>query len=86
MRLVAKIFAILFSALTLFSAQAASADVNDFSFESFDAVYDLSVNAEADNRPEMRVTETLVALFPDTDQNLGIKRSIPSKSYGINPG
>lgn len=86
MKLVAKIFAILFSALTLFSAQAASADVNDFSFESFDAVYDLSVNAEADNRPEMRVTETLVALFPDTDQNRGIKRSIPSKSYGINPG
>ena len=86
MRLVAKIFAILFSALTLFSAQAASADINDFSFESFDAVYDLSVNAEVDNRPEMRVTETLVALFPDTDQNRGIKRSIPSKSYGINPG
>jgi uncharacterized membrane protein YgcG len=68
------------------ASQPASADVNDFSFESFDASYDLSVNSDFDNRPEMNVTETLVAVFPETDQNHGIKRSIPTSSYGIYPG
>jgi hypothetical protein len=79
------VLALLF-AIPVLVAQPAHADVNDFSFESFDASYDLSVNPEFDNRPEMNVTETLVALFPETDQNHGIKRSLPTSSYGIYPG
>ena len=66
--------------------QIASADVNDFSFESFDAVYELSQNKDFDNRPEIHVTETIVAIFPEINQNRGIKRSIPSSSYGVYPG
>jgi len=58
-----------------------SANVEDFSFTSFEATYKLSVNAEKNNRAEMLVTETLVADFPEFDQNHGIRRSIPDSSY-----
>jgi uncharacterized membrane protein YgcG len=86
MKYLSKLLTVLFALSPLLATQPASADVNDFSFESFDASYDISVNKEFANRPEMQVTETLVALFPETDQNRGIKRSIPSSSYGIYPG
>ncbi len=86
MKIRLKLLALLIVVNTLFSAQAASADVNNFSFESFDVVYELSINKNFDNRPEVHITETIVALFPDVDQNRGIKRSIPSTSYGIYPG
>jgi uncharacterized membrane protein YgcG len=65
---------------------ASSADVNDFSFESFDATYEISVNEAEDKRPEMIVTEKLVAVFPMVEQNRGIRRSIPLKSYQLFPG
>ncbi|NCA08031.1 MAG: DUF2207 domain-containing protein [Micrococcales bacterium] len=63
-----------------------SADVNDFTFDSFHGEYQLSLNSAKDNRPEMLVTETLVANFPEIDQNHGIMRSIPTSSYGKFPG
>jgi len=86
MKSIRKSLSVLVAAIALFMPQLASADVNDFSFESFDATYSLSVNEQAENRPEMQVTETLVALFPEIDQNRGIKRSLPSSSYGDKPG
>jgi len=67
-------------------ASPGSADVNDFSFSSFAANYELKLNKAKDNRPEMWVTETLVANFPDFDQNHGLMRSIPETSYGELPG
>jgi uncharacterized membrane protein YgcG len=48
---------------------------NDFTFDSFDAVYDLGLTG--DGRSTATVTETLVAVFPDFDQNHGIFRVIP---------
>ncbi|GAA1775801.1 DUF2207 family protein [Agromyces lapidis] len=54
---------------------AARADADDFVFDSFDAVYELSLDDEG--RSVMVVTETLVAVFPDFDQNRGIRRAIP---------
>ena len=57
-------------------------DTSDFSFESFDADYTLTRDAEG--YAEMRVVETLVAVFPDFDQNRGILRDIPSY-YGEVP-
>jgi uncharacterized membrane protein YgcG len=86
MKLRFKLLAALVVANFLIPGQIASADVNDFSFESFDAVYELSQNKDFDNRPEIYVTETIVALFPEINQNRGIKRSIPSSSYGVYPG
>ena len=61
--------------------EASSADVgvrtgvDDFTFASFDAVYELS--RDADGRSVLDTTETLVAVFPEFDQNRGIRRAIP---------
>ena len=59
---------------------AAHASVDDFSFDSFDGVYELSRDAEG--RSVLTVEETLVARFPDFDQNRGIKRAIPESYLG----
>ncbi|MFT2690268.1 DUF2207 domain-containing protein [Clavibacter zhangzhiyongii] len=61
-------------AIPLGLAAPAHADVDDFSFRSFDALYRLS--ADADGRAVLRTTETLVAEFPDEDQNRGIRREL----------
>jgi len=81
-----KILSSLLVAASFWWSSPATADVNSFEFESFDARYELSLNQEADNRPEMLVTETLVAIFPQSDQNRGIRRDIPESSYGSLPG
>ena len=57
-------------------AADARAGVNDFVFASFDASYELDRDAEA--RSTLRTTEHLVAVFPDIDQNRGIRRAIPA--------
>ncbi|MCP2371494.1 putative membrane protein YgcG [Agromyces terreus] len=54
---------------------AVPAGVDDFSFASFDAVYELG--RDADGRSVLDTTETLVAVFPEYDQNRGIRRAIP---------
>ncbi|MHA6670172.1 DUF2207 domain-containing protein [Homoserinimonas sp. A447] len=59
-------------ALVLGVAAPASADVDDFFFESFDGRYELS--RDADGHSLLTTTETLVAVFPDFDQNRGIRR------------
>ena len=56
------------------------ADVNDFSFDSFDAQYDLGL--DADGRSTLKTVETIVARFPDVDQNHGIQRAIPTHYEG----
>ena len=58
------VFAIL--ALAVFSpANAANANVNNFSFESFKGEYRL--NKDENGRAVMKVTENLVATFPDSN-------------------
>lgn len=57
------------------AAAALTADVSDFSFESFSGEYHLDIDAEG--RATTRVVETVVAVFPDFDQNRGIIRAIP---------
>jgi len=86
MRTLRKYVVVAFVFALLGITSPSSADVNDFSFTSFEATYDLSINKAKDNRPEMWVTERLVADFPETDQNHGIRRSIPESSYGKYPG
>jgi len=86
MRTFSRLFAAVMFFVLFSTPAAALADVDDFSFESFDARYELSLNVDANNRPEMLVTETLVAVFPEIDQNRGIKRDIPAYSYGDKPG
>ncbi|QAY74396.1 DUF2207 domain-containing protein [Agromyces protaetiae] len=59
---------------------ALPADVDDFSFASFDAVYDLGRDDEGHST--LTTTERLVAVFPDFDQNHGIRRAIPERYDG----
>jgi hypothetical protein len=62
--------------VTAVGAPGARAGVDDFRFASFDAVYQLDRDAEA--RSTLHTTEHLVAVFPDIDQNRGIRRAIPA--------
>jgi len=60
---------------------AIAADTSDFTFDSFDADYTLS--READGTATLQVVETIVARFPDFDQNRGIIRAIPDDYDGV---
>lgn len=55
-------------------ATAASADVDDFAIESFDAVYELS--RDESGRSSLATVEHIVAVFPDFDQNRGLIRDL----------
>ena len=68
------------SIVIFFGSLPASAAVNDFYFESFDAEYTLGKDAE--NRSTLAITETLTAVFPNTNQNHGIERAIPNEYDG----
>lgn len=62
------------------TAQAPAADVDDFSYASWDARYEISRDDEG--RAAMHVTETLVARFPERDQNRGIVRGLATTYEG----
>ncbi|MFD4960293.1 DUF2207 domain-containing protein [Microbacterium sp. NPDC058389] len=58
----------------------ARAAVDDFSFESLDVEYQLG--RDADGASTLTVVETFVALFPDIDQNHGMRRAVPDSYQG----
>ena len=66
--------------LILGAATPASADVNDFQFTSFDGQYLLSTDAEGHS--QLTTVETLVAVFPQSDQNHGIRRDLVNRYDG----
>lgn len=57
------------------------ASVDDFTFDSFDADYRLVRGAGGVSR--LLTTETIVARFPEFDQNRGIVRALPVVDSGI---
>ncbi len=54
-------------------------DTSDFEIQSFDADYTLTRDAAL--HAQLRVVETIVAVFPQIDQNRGLIRDIP-EYYG----
>lgn len=58
------------------AATGAQSDVDDFSYASWDAQYEVGLDDEG--RSRMHVTESLTARFPDVDQNKGIVRGLPT--------
>jgi uncharacterized membrane protein YgcG len=56
-------------------------DVEDFSYDSFEGDYWLA--REPSGRSALFTTETIVARFPEFDQNRGIVRSLPKADSGI---
>ncbi|MAT17353.1 MAG: hypothetical protein CMF56_02145 [Leifsonia sp.] len=71
--------AVLIPAASASAAPTARADVDDFEIASFDAVYTLGRDGEG--FATLDVVETIVAVFPDIDQNKGFYRDIP-EYYG----
>lgn len=61
-------------------AAPASADVDDFTFTSFDGQYYLGTDPEGHST--LRTVETLVAKFPEFDQNRGIRRVLVDRYDG----
>jgi uncharacterized membrane protein YgcG len=59
---------------------AAGTGVDDFEFESFDAIYELS--RDGSDRSALHTVETLVAVFPEYDQNRGIRRALVTDYKG----
>ena len=76
------LIAILLAAVTVFSAQASAADTTNFVIKSFVADYYLSRDSK--NHPHMQINETIVAEFPEFDQNHGFLRAIPATYKGTN--
>lgn len=68
------------TAIAAASDDGTRGDVDDFSYASWDAVYEVGLDDEG--RARMTVVETLVARFPDFDQNRGIVRGLPSSYEG----
>lgn len=59
------------------SSAPSSPNVENFTFQSMDVVYTLG--RADDGTSTLRVEETFVALFPDVDQNRGMRRSVPDE-------
>ena len=59
-----------------------SSNVNDFTITNFDATYHLSRDSQ--RRSVMQVQEKITADFPESDQNHGLERAIPT-SYDGHP-
>jgi len=76
-----RLFAALVVLIALLIPTAAHADTSDFTFDSFDAEYSLSRDDDGTSR--LSVIETIVARFPDFDQNRGIIRAIPNDYDGV---
>lgn len=75
-RIAAAITALLFfgAASIAGATSAAAADLNDFVIESFTGEYQLGVDESG--RSSLRTTEHVVAVFPDYDQNRGLRRDL----------
>ena len=64
------------------SARANDIDVQNFHFEQFSAIYQLS--RATDGSSSLRVSEVLVPIFPSYDQNRGLIRNLPNW-FGSSP-
>lgn len=66
--------------IALSCAPVASAGINDFTISNFDIQY--SLGRDGDRRSTLETTETITAEFPDSDQNHGLERMIPTQYNG----
>jgi uncharacterized membrane protein YgcG len=68
-------------ALAMDSAAAPAVDTSDFEFRSFSGEYEISRDGAGGSW--LSVTETIVPVFPDFDQNRGIVRAIPDLNRDV---
>ncbi|QHN42535.1 DUF2207 domain-containing protein [Candidatus Mycosynbacter amalyticus] len=76
-----KFFASIFVVgLSLVSGQPTAAAANDFEITNYHM--QLELGRDSEQRSTLKTVEKITALFPDTDQNHGIERAIPSSYEG----
>lgn len=75
------LLAVLTALVLVLLPTAAHAGVDDFEFESFTGDYYLSRSTT--DAAQLYVVETMVASFPDVDQNKGLVRKLPRQQSGI---
>ncbi len=63
------------------AGSAAQQDLDEFEIESFAA--DWVLTRDAEGHAHLQVTETIVAVYPDFDQNKGFYRDIPEYRHGV---
>jgi uncharacterized membrane protein YgcG len=63
------------------AATASSVDLDDFEFESWNS--DWILTRDAEGHAQLQVRETIVAIFPEFDQNRGFYRDIPEYRHGV---
>ncbi|MCS5723752.1 DUF2207 domain-containing protein [Herbiconiux sp. CPCC 203407] len=78
--LVAAFVVALLALVLLGGTPAARADVDDFTFASFDGRYELGIDEEGHST--LTTVEEYVAVFPEIDQNKGIRRALPLRYQG----
>jgi uncharacterized membrane protein YgcG len=66
--------------ILILPSHSSAQNPQNFTFESFEANYYLDQNSE--RASTLRVNESLVAVFPNSDQNHGILRAIPESYNG----
>lgn len=76
-RLVGLFFAL---AVVLVGAQPVAADVNNFTLSKY--AMKLELGRDSEQRSILRTVETITAEFPETDQNHGLERAIPTSYDG----
>jgi uncharacterized membrane protein YgcG len=81
MRRLAAALLVLIVAVLAGAVAPATADVDDFRFASMDADYTLT--RADDGTSVVRVVETFVAVFPESDQNRGMRRLLPETYLGV---
>ncbi len=79
-----RIFGVVIAAILsinfLLASNAAAASTNNFRISSYVVAYELSRNSE--NQSTLKTTETITAEFPQTDQNHGLERALPTQYDG----
>ena len=73
-------FAVVLVGVAAVATPVSAIDLNNFTISSFDSQMTLGRNV--DNRSTLKTTETIVAEFPDFDQNHGLERAIPKEYDG----
>lgn len=66
---------------TFFGVSPAHAGVDDFVYEAWHVAAEVST--DSNGRAVARITETISPRFPDTDQNRGMVRGIPTDYQGV---
>ena len=83
-RVIGVLFGGIIALLVVAAQPVSAASTNNFRITSFNIEYELSRDSQG--RSVLKTTEIITALFPDTNQNHGLERAIPTSYNGHSVG